>query len=237
MNYEYYYNNVPNVGKCRNNLIYTSLISSDKKTFVQWYHNDTEYHFGQNQVVDSNKMEEKWEREVKFLKLVQGFFPMHVPLILDIDYNERKIYLQIDGPDFWERSNCTTENYNATLPNWQEQMLEIIEAYKFLGIHKYSMHPSSYFIVNNKLKSINYFFTYYQNEPYVSIKDVESHIYSTRQDEIKKHLTSLGIEWDKPQSWNVMDNLCWNSFSTNYPPEFIHKVKNLINGQAQEMLI
>ena len=58
MNYEYYYNNVPGDGPSRNNLIYTSLISTDKKTFVQWYYNDVTYHKNQNQVVDPAKMEE-----------------------------------------------------------------------------------------------------------------------------------------------------------------------------------
>ena len=34
MKYKYYYNNVPGIGLCRNNLIYTSLISEDNKIFV-----------------------------------------------------------------------------------------------------------------------------------------------------------------------------------------------------------
>jgi hypothetical protein len=165
MKYEYYYNNVPVHGKCRNNLIYTSLISEDKKTFVQWYHNDTEYHQGQNQVVDPDKMEEKWERDVKFLKLMDDSFPMHIPKILDIDYTERKIYLQIDGDDFWEKTGCGERPYESVLPNWREQMLEIIHAHKSLSLYKYSMHPSSYFIINGKLKSINYFFCYDFSEP------------------------------------------------------------------------
>ena len=106
MNYEYYYNNVPGKGPCRNNLIYTSLISEDKKTFVQWYHNDTEYHKGQNQVVDPEKMDEKWQRELKYLKLMHGAYPDLVPKILDIDEINRKIYLQVDGNDFWENAGC-----------------------------------------------------------------------------------------------------------------------------------
>lgn len=224
MNYEYYYNNVPGHGKCRNNLIYTSLISEDKKVFVQWYHNDTEYHHGQNQIVDPEKMEEKWNREVKFLQLMRGAFPSHVPIILDIDYKYRKIYLQIDGPDFWEQSNCTTENYDIVLPNWREQMITIFDAHKKLGLYKYSMHPSSYFVVDGQLKSINYFFTYHKSEPLISIKDVESHIYSTRQDEIKKHIAKLGIEWDEPQPFELLEKLCWESFRTNYPSSFIDDV-------------
>jgi hypothetical protein len=118
-------------------------------------------------------------------------------------------------------------NYNTVLPDWQEQMLAIIQAHKLRGWHKYSMHPSSYFVVDGKLKSINYFFTYHKDEINVSIADVESHIYSTRQDEMRKHLDTLGIEWNKPQSWEVMDQLCWASFNTNYPEDFIEKVKCL----------
>lgn len=227
MKFNYYYNNVPEHGLCRNNLIYTSLISEDQKTFVQWYYNDTEYHKGQNQVVDPAKMEEKWLREVNYLTQMRNRHPELVPVIQKIDLDTRKIYLEIDGPDFWELSGCDMLNYDKVLPNWQDQMLNIIRAHKILGLHKYSMHPSSYFVIDGKLKSINYFFTYRNTEPNISIQDVESHIYSTRQDEIRKHLDKLGIEWDKPQPWEVMDRLCWASFSTNYPADFIEKVKNL----------
>ena len=224
---KYYYNNVPGQGLCRNNLIYTSLISEDKKVFCQWYHNDTEYHAGQNQVVDPKLMKEKFHRELHYLSNMAWRNPDMVPKIIEVNVPERKIYLSIDGPDFWERAGCDVANYDNVLPDWQDQMLAIIQAHKDRGWHKYSMHPSSYFIVDGKLKSINYFFTYHKDEPNVSIADVESHIYSTRQNEMRKHLDSLGIEWDKPQSWDMMDQLCWASFSTNYPAEFIERVKCL----------
>jgi len=227
MKYEYYYNNVPGIGLCRNNLIYTSLISEDKKTFVQWYYNDETYHKDQNQVIDPVKMEEKWLREVNYLTQMRNAYPHLVPVIKNIDLKERKLYLEIDGPDFWERASCDTANYDSVLPDWQDQMLEIIRAHKSLGLYKYSMHPSSYFVVDGKLKSINYFFTYNRREPQFSISDVESHIYSTRQQEMKKHIASLGIEWDKPQTFEVMEQLCWASFNTNYPADFIEKVKLL----------
>lgn len=227
MHYSYYYNNVPNVGLCRNNLIYTSLISDDKKTFVMWYHNDTEYHNGMNEVVDPDKMEEKWEREIKFLKIMYGSFPMHVPLILDIDYTERKIYLQIDGDDFWEQAGCLTENYDKVLPNWQEQMLEIINAHKFLNLYKFSMHPSSYFVVNGKLKSLNYFFTYLGEEETIKISDVLSHISTNRRVELQKYSDSKGIIWDQPTPLNKAQMLCFDSFSNNYPIDFINKAKEI----------
>jgi hypothetical protein len=226
-NFAYYYNNVPNVGLCRNNLIYTSLISDDKKTFCQWYYNDTAYHKGQNQVIDTSKMEEKWLREVKYITLMSEVYPGLVPYIKKINYEKRKLYLEIDGPDFWELAGCDHNNFNDVLPDWQDQMLNIINAHKSLNLHKYSMHPSSYFVIDGKLKSINYFFTYHKDETNISIKDVESHIYSTRQDEMRKHLLSLGIDWETPQSWNTFDKLCWESFRTNYTSEFIERAMNV----------
>lgn len=224
MDFEYYFNNVPGIGKTRNNLVYTSLISKDKKTFVKWFNNDTDYHRGQNEVVDLDKMEEKWERELKFLTKMANFFPNDVPKILDIDFDSKKIYLEIDGIDFWNKAKCMIENYDIVLPDWQEQMLDIINKHFEIGLHKYSMHPSSYFIVDGKLKSINYFFCYDKNEPYVCINDVSSHIHSNRQTELKKYLKILDIDWYTPQPWHVMDKLCWKSFSTNYPQNFIQRI-------------
>lgn len=223
---EYYYNNVPGSGPCRNNLIYTSLISNDKKVFCQWYFNDINYHKNQNQVVDPVKMEEKWLREINHITQMRNNYPDLVPTIKNIDLTTKKLYLEIDGPDFWERAGCDMANYDSVLPDWQDQMLNIIRTHKSLGWHKYSMHPSSYFVVDGKLKSINYFFTYHEREATISISEVESHIYSTRQDEIRKHLSKLGVEWNTPQPWSTMDKLCWESFRTNYPADFIEKVKN-----------
>ena len=225
MDYEYYYNNVPGEGQSRNNLIYTSLMSHDKKTFVQWYTTNSDYHKGQNEVVDPKLMKEKFHRELHFLSNMAWHNPDMVPKILEVNIPEQKIYLEVDGLDFWNRANCSTANYDIVVPDWQDQMCAIVQAHKDRGWHKYSMHPSSYFVVDGKLKSINYFFTYHKDEKNVSIADVESHIHSNRQTEMRKHLESLGIEWDKQQPWEVMDQLCWESFRTNYPAEFIERVK------------
>lgn len=221
-NYEYYYNN----DNTRNNLVYTSLISKDKQVFCQWYHNDGIYHGGKNEVVDPELMDEKFEREVKFLKIMRDEYPQHVPSYR-LDYEWKKIYLEIDGIDFWNKADCKIENYDKVLPDWQEQMLEILHAHKELGLHKYSMHPSSYFIVDGKLKSMNYFFTYYNSESNVSIQEVESHLSVNRREKMKQHLETLNIQWNTPQTWETMDKLCWNSFRANYPQEFIENALNV----------
>jgi hypothetical protein len=227
MTYQYYYNVTPENGKVRNNLIYTSLISLDKKTFVQWYNNDTEYHQGKNQVVDPKLMEEKWLREINFLTQMRNKYPELVPIIKNIDLDNRKLYLEIDGPDFWQQSldaNCT---FDDLLPDWQDQMLNIFKAHKSLGLYKFSIHPSSYFIIDGKLKSINYFFTYHKNEGSKILKDHQSHISLDRQLQMKKIVESRGISWDQPEPLSVLQHLAFDSFRTNYPEKFIEKAKEI----------
>jgi hypothetical protein len=127
--FEYYYNNVPGKGLCRNNLIYTSLISKDRKTFCQWYHNDEGYHGGHNQVVDPRLMKEKFDREVMYLHTMGTHYPDMVPKY-DIDLINKKIYLEIDGVDMWELAGCTGIDYSHIVSDWDVQMLDIFKAHK-----------------------------------------------------------------------------------------------------------
>lgn len=225
--FDYYYNNVPGKGLCRNNLIYTSLISKDKKTFCQWYYNDEGYHGDHNEVVDNNLMKEKWDREIKFLILMDDHYPEFIPIIELIDHHNFKVNLKIQGVDFWQQANCDQDNYDKVLPDWQDQMLEILKSYRQLGIWKYSLHPSSYFIVDGKLKSINYFFTYYENESKISIKDILSHISNDRRHKLFKKMEEMNINLETPSDFASLGQLALESFSDCYPKDFITKAKKI----------
>lgn len=223
--FEYYYNDVPGKGLCRNNLIYTSLISKDRKTFCQWYHNDTEYHKGKNQVIDPKLMEEKWLREVNFITQMRNSFPDLVPKIINIDLESKKLYFEIDGCDFWQVAGPSTQEYDRVLPSWKTQMLEIFQAHKSLGIYKYSLHPSSYFIVDGQLKSINYFFCYKDHEPMINIRSVLSHISEERQKVLEEQMNMMGMDLDTPSSFKDLQILALESFKNNFPSDFIEQAK------------
>lgn len=225
--FDYYYNSVPGKGLCRNNLIYTSLISADRKTFCQWYHNDTEYHRGQNQVVNPILMEEKWLREVNYITQMRNAFPHLVPNIINIDLKKRKIYLEIDGDDFWQQADPIKQDYDIVLPNWREQMLEIFKAHKSLGIYKYSLHPSSYFVVNSQLKSINYFFCYRDLDQQISLRSVMSHISQDRQKDLLPKMAAAGIDIDAITPFKDIQLLAFESFKTNFPSDFMEECKKL----------
>lgn len=226
-NYEYYYNNVPGKGLCRNNLIYTSLISKDRKTFCQWYYNDTDYHKGHNQVVDPALMEEKFNREVEGLVYMddQGFSDL-IPEF-DIDFNEKKIYLKIDGPDMWELAGCTGTDYSSVVPDWDKQMLNILQAHYDIGLYKYSLHPSSYFVVDGQLKSMNYFFTYFEDKPYISLRSVMSHISEERQADLFPKMAAAGIDVDQPTPHREIQLLAFESFRTNFRDDVMEAAKQI----------
>ena len=223
----YYYNQVPGQEPWRNNLIYTSLMSTDKKTFVQWYHNDTDYHKGMNEVIDPALMDEKWLREVNYLTQMRNAYPELVPTITNIDLTNKKIHLQVDGPDLWQRSLDSACTFDDILPDWQEQMLAIIQAHKNLGIYKYSLHPNSYFIVGGCLKSINYFFCYRESDGPITVNSFISHVSHNRRIALKQHSDAMGIDWDTPTSLQQIQQLAFESFSADYPRDFIDKAKKI----------
>ena len=225
--FEYYYNNVPDKGLCRNNLIYTSLISKDKTAFCQHYSNNTEYHRGQNQVVDPVLMEEKWLREVNYFTQMRNAYPNLVPTITKIDLENRKLFFKIQGVDFWQQTLDNKCTYDDILPDWREQMLNIFQAHKELGIYKYSLHPSSYFIVDGKLKSINYFFCYKDTDAPISLRSVMSHISEDRQSDLFPKMLALGIDVDAPTPHNQIQQLAFESFKTNFPADFMDECKKL----------
>jgi hypothetical protein len=226
-NFDYYYNNVPGKGLCRNNLIYTSLINQDKTVFCKWYYNDSEYHKGHNEVVDPILMDEKWNRELKFLTLMSTNFPDHVPEIVDIDYQRKKIFLRIEGVDFWQQCFDKNTTFHHLLPDWESQILNIIESQINLGFYKYSVHPSSYFLVDGKLKSINYFFCYDKQESGFCLNDVSSHISKDRLGSSQKMLNQYGIKPDTVLTLDKIQYFILESFKKDYPDGFIKKVQNL----------
>ena len=227
MKYNYYYNTIPEAGKVRNNLIYTSLINEDQTVFVKWFHNDSEYHMGMNEVVDPELMESKWERELKYITLMNDFYPEHIPVILDINLSEKKIYFQIEGVDFWQQHYDRNCSYEQVLPDWEDQMLDIIQSHKNLDLYKYSMHPSSYFVVDGKLKSINYFFTYHKDEPHVTIEEFKTHISLERRSKLEKIMLEKNLNWQSRVPFSDLQNLCFESFRSNYSDNFIERAKQI----------
>lgn len=224
----YYYNNVPEKGLVRNNLIYTSLISEDKKVFCKWYYNDTDYHKGKNKVVDPSVMESKWERELQYLTFMSKNYPDYVPEILDINLQERKIFLKIDGVDIWQQHYDKSCTFTDILPDWQEQLVNTFEVYNNSKFYKFSNHPSSYFVVDGKLKSINYFFCHSYDEQFITINQIKSHISEERLISANSIFKKYSVEnFDQAIALETFNSIALDSFESNYPTGCIDKLRKV----------
>ena len=106
-------------------------------------------------------------------------------------------------------------------------MLEILQSHKDLGLYKYSLHPSSYFIVDGKLKSMNYFFTYDNNDVNISLRSVMSHISEDRQADLFPKMETMGIDVDAPTNHNAIQQLAFESFKTNFRDDVMEKAKQI----------
>lgn len=223
--FEYYYNHVPGVGLCRNNLVYTSKIDRQNKLFSVHYTYDQMYHM--NKCLSEDALEIRWQREIKFTKQMIKSFPEHVLEIKHINMDTREIIFNIKGDDFWQLANCNHENYNDVLPDWQEQIIKILKDYRRAGIWKYSLHPSSFFVVDGKLKNINHFFCYNDNEQHVAITEVLDHISDDRKDKLLKYLDAKNIQVTDSAPWGTYAQICLESFKSNYPTGFIERAKEI----------
>jgi hypothetical protein len=223
--FEYYYNRVPNQGLCRNNLVYTSTIDRSNNLFCVHYTVDQVYH--NNECLNEHALKEKWKRELKFYTKFSNAFPQHTLQIHEIDDYNQKIIFKIQDNDFWELSECNQDNYKKILPDWQEQMLEILTAYRRCGIWKYSLHPSSYFVVDGKLKSINHFFCFSNNDPEISILEVLNIISNNRKQKLFDYMQANSIDSNQKFPFNFYGQIALDSFQSNYPSEFINHAKRI----------
>ena len=223
--FEYYYNNVPGEGLCRNNLVYTTTIDRSNNLFCVHYTVDQIYH--NNECLNEDALKEKWKREIKFFTKFSTAFPEHTLPIYEIDDYNQKIIFKIQNNDFWQLAECNQENYNKVLPNWQEQMLEILSAYRRCGIWKYSLHPSSYFIIDGKLKSINHFLCFKNDEPEISILEILNIISDNRKAKLFEYLEANNIDHNQKFPFTFYGQVALDSFRSNYPSEFIDRAKRL----------
>jgi len=124
-------------------------------------------------------------------------------------------------------SGCRGREYSKSVVDWDTQMLEIIQAHKELGLTKYSLHPSSYFVVSGELKSMNYFFTYDTEDVKMTVRSVLSHISEDRRKELFPKMDAMGIDIDLPVEHKDLQLLAFDSFKNNFEEEVMEMAKRI----------
>ena len=224
-NWDYYWNEEPG-DRFRANLVYTAYISGDRKTLCMSFNRDVNYHSNleENTLWTEELLAERFQRELKFYNKAAGKIP--VAELLDIDENNRKIYIKFPGDDFYMMGYKSS--YDQVLPNWREQITERFKEMWSLGILKFSMHPNSWIVYEDGiLRPINWFFTFEEGEPEKSISEYLIQLSDSRQDKLRPLLEKFNIDIEKKyQLWDLQ-NICFESFRHNYPTELIDSLLSI----------
>jgi len=109
-------------------------------------------------------------REVKYLTLFQD--KPWAPNIIEIDYNTKQIFIEWGGETL-NHIIYSGRNIVDVLPNWEEQMLGILQDIIDSGYYKVSLYPHCYFISNGVLKTFDFYATAGKEFPYMYLNDIK----------------------------------------------------------------
>ena len=82
-------------------------------------------------------------------------------------------------------------------------------------------------MVDGKLRTVNHFFCYSNDEPEVSIESVLDHISKDRQAKLFEYLNTNGIDPSKTFSFKFYGGVVLDNFKHDYPEDYIELAKKI----------
>ena len=165
------------------NLIYTPLVSPSGNTMCMSFDHASKYqnedlaHWLPSRPYYTKEMVKFFfDREVKYLTVFQD--RPWAPRNITIDKEEQKIYFS------WAGETCNQIVYGGrslddALPDWKEQMTEILKDIVNSGYYKTSLYPHCYFIDNGVLRTFDFYGCVCASDPYVKLNHIRGMIGET----------------------------------------------------------
>jgi hypothetical protein len=163
---------------------------------------------------------DRFMKEVMFHERAEKVLP--TLQLLDIDLNNRQIFLEWLGDDFYMQG-LSAGGYDNVIPDWKEQWKHHMRSMWKLGIVKISLHPNSWVARHGVLVPFNWFFCDDQLES-VSVKDVLIQISQERQEKLNKVLESHNMNTNTVYDVKSLQKIAFNSFRSNYPADLIDSI-------------
>lgn len=213
-----YYYNLEGTLQVRANLVYTPRVSQDQKVFCMDFNRDEQYHIypDENSNWTSDLLTDRFNKELKYHSIAKNVMP--TLNIIDVDYANRRIFLEWFGNDFYMQG-LEHNGYDNVLPDWKEQWIDRIITMRNNNFCKISLHPNSWVAKDNLLYPINWFFCLDKTDKPSSVRDYLIQISSGRQEKLS------GIDLDRQFTPEELQFIAFESFRSNYPSELIDEVK------------
>ena len=210
------YYNQNNDGPIRANLVYTPY--TENNTFIMSFNRDPEYHFDKdaNALFTEEVLADRFDRELRFHEKVKDVLPTLE--IIDVDYIKREIYLEWPSDDFYMLGRKSS--YDEVLPDWKQQWLPVIRTLRRVNVSKFSLHPNSFVVSNQRLVPFNWFFCFERNE-LTSLESVVKQISSDRLDKVTPLLNKHNISLTDVRPAKDFELLGLECFTSSYGSELI----------------
>lgn len=147
------------------NLLYVPKMNEDGTRIHCDWHFDLEY-FGNRKPIEEPEMNFFFERECRYLTAVQG--KSWAPELYSIDKENRTIDLEWNTESLNHIITDDSRDLNIELPDWKEQIFNILKELDEMGYYKMAIYPHCFFIdKNKKLKAIDYYSIVEKNDPLI----------------------------------------------------------------------
>lgn len=155
------------------NMMYTPLLSPDNSIMCMAWDEKSEYQ-SSNKKLSTELINFFFEREVTHLTQFQG--NSWAPRLLDINYPDRKIFIEWNGK-LLNHIIFKDLDLNLEFPNWKIEVQEIVRNIYNLGYYKNALYPHCFFIgEDKKLKTIDFYSCVSIQERYLPYEKLEGMI-------------------------------------------------------------
>jgi len=147
------------------NLLYVPTTNDEGNIMHCDWHFDLLY-FGNRNPIEEQELEFFFERECKYLTSVQG--KPWAPELYNIDKKNRTIDIEWNRESLNHIITDDTRDINVELPDWKEQIYNILSDLDNMGYYKMAIYPHCFFIDKNKqLKAIDYYSIVEKSDPLI----------------------------------------------------------------------
>lgn len=167
----YYYKLSTDGTPCESNLLYVPLVNPQQDVMCMHYAVNKEY----QQYIDTvpqDVVDFFFQKELRLITRAQNL--QCTPKVLDVDIPNRKIFIEWNKETLSQIVNDRSRSIDVEIPDWKEQVYNILRELKDNEYWKVALYPHCFFI--NKegvLKTIDYYAVIPYEERYLERSKIE----------------------------------------------------------------
>jgi hypothetical protein len=170
-NWKYFYKVNSSMLNMASNMLYTPTMNEDGSILCMHYCKDNIYRTV-NEVTD-DVITFFFKRELRFLKELKDY--KFTPTVIEVDEQQQKIFIEWNKDSLSQIIHDPNRSLDTELPDWKEQLYNIIKSLNESNYYKMALYPHCFFIDKNKnIKTFDYYSIIPQDERFLDRSIIES---------------------------------------------------------------